>query len=152
MAEWKWVNIDHVPFCEKCHSILEPPDKQNLLRCTYCDYAIASKLRERKSVRNFDTELKKLMNKQINQQREKQLLAIDKNTENSNKDKDNNWIDELESDKLLREKLKKQIIGSGKKMITEECLQCGAKEMAYEARQLRSVDEGQTIFYECLEC
>ena len=37
-------------------------------------------------------------------------------------------------------------------MIKEECLQCGAEEQAYETRQLRSVDEGQTIFYECLQC
>ena len=49
------MNIDHVPFCEKCHSILEAPDQNNLLRCTYCNYFVPSQLRERKSVRNFDT-------------------------------------------------------------------------------------------------
>ena len=88
-----------------------------------------------------------MMNKQLNKRMEKK--------DNDNNNNNNNiWIDEeLQSDKKLRERLKKQILGSGKrKMITEECPECGAKELAYEARQLRSVDEGQTIFYECLEC
>ena len=39
-----------------------------------------------------------------------------------------------------------------RQMIKEECPKCGAPEMAYEAKQLRSVDEGQTIFYDCLKC
>ena len=61
-------------------------------------------------------------------------------------------LDELDSDKKLKADLKRQMLGSGKKMIKQECLPCGAGEMAYEARQLRSVDEGQTLFFECLEC
>ena len=92
----------------------------------------------------------------MNRQMDKELMSIDEdpNQQSDDEKKSNNkWLDELDSDKALRERLKKQVIGSGgKKMIKEECLQCGAKEMAYEARQLRSVDEGQTIFYECLEC
>eukprot|EP01084_Bolivina_argentea_P239981 403238_1 len=145
MAEWKCVNIDHVPFCEKCHSILEPPDAVNLLRCSYCDYSITAKLRERKSVRTFDTELKKFVDKQM----KKKLMSI-----NENKDNDSDEEDLLDSDKKLRERLKKQIMGSGggRKIIRQDCLECGAKKQAYEARQIRSVDEGQTLFFECLEC
>merc|ERR1712087_510090 len=151
------VNIDHVPFCDLCHSILNPPDKNNDLCCQYCTFKVASTLRRRKSVRDFDTEIKALMNKQI----EKDLMAIDaENDGNSSKKKkwireskeSTLWMDELESDKALRESLKKQMIGTEKKMIRQECLQCGAEEQAYEARQLRSVDEGQTLFFTCLEC
>ncbi|KAH7374089.1 SpRPA12 [Cadophora sp. MPI-SDFR-AT-0126] len=33
--------------------------------------------------------------------------------------------------------------------ISRECPKCGAKEMAWSAVQLRSADEGTTIFYRC---
>lgn len=33
--------------------------------------------------------------------------------------------------------------------ISEICPKCGNEEMYYRAVQLRSADEGQTIFYEC---
>lgn len=36
--------------------------------------------------------------------------------------------------------------------IEEPCLKCGAREVGYYTVQLRSVDEGQTVFYECFEC
>ena len=84
---------------------------------------------------------------------DKRLMSMDEDSDNPENEKGDDWIDELESDKALREKLRKKILGSGgKKMIKQDCLQCGAEEQAYEARQLRSVDEGQTIFYECLQC
>ncbi|KRH95114.1 RNA polymerase I transcription factor TFIIS, subunit A12.2/RPA12 [Pseudoloma neurophilia] len=33
--------------------------------------------------------------------------------------------------------------------IAETCPKCGSEEMYYKAVQLRSADEGQTIFYTC---
>merc|ERR1711939_441146 len=33
--------------------------------------------------------------------------------------------------------------------ISRECPKCGAKEMSWSAVQLRSADEGTTIFYRC---
>eukprot|EP00042_Codosiga_hollandica_P018440 m.54229 g.54229 ORF g.54229 m.54229 type:complete len:128 (+) comp48712_c0_seq2:120-503(+) len=33
--------------------------------------------------------------------------------------------------------------------ISEECPQCGAQEMSFTTAQLRSADEGQTVFYAC---
>ncbi|ORX48845.1 hypothetical protein DM01DRAFT_1385401 [Hesseltinella vesiculosa] len=37
-------------------------------------------------------------------------------------------------------------------MIKEKCPQCGNDEMAYHTMQLRSADEGQTVFYNCKKC
>merc|ERR1712085_222230 len=36
--------------------------------------------------------------------------------------------------------------------IEEPCVKCGAAEVGYYTVQLRSVDEGQTVFYECPKC
>ncbi|KAL1929488.1 hypothetical protein VTP01DRAFT_1626 [Rhizomucor pusillus] len=37
-------------------------------------------------------------------------------------------------------------------MIKEKCPKCGNDEMAYHTMQLRSADEGQTVFYTCPKC
>tara|TARA_B110001452_G_C15229068_1_gene425843 strand:- start:142 stop:498 length:357 start_codon:yes stop_codon:yes gene_type:complete len=34
----------------------------------------------------------------------------------------------------------------------EKCPSCGNPEMEYFTMQLRSADEGQTVFYECAKC
>jgi DNA-directed RNA polymerase I subunit RPA12 len=36
--------------------------------------------------------------------------------------------------------------------IDEPCIKCGTREVGYYTVQLRSVDEGQTVFYECPKC
>jgi DNA-directed RNA polymerase I subunit RPA12 len=36
--------------------------------------------------------------------------------------------------------------------IEEPCPKCGHGEMYFYTMQLRSVDEGQTVFYECIKC
>mmetsp|Transcript_1830 Transcript_1830/g.4059 ORF Transcript_1830/g.4059 Transcript_1830/m.4059 type:complete len:120 (+) Transcript_1830:236-595(+) len=43
--------------------------------------------------------------------------------------------------------------GEPKRMVVEEpCPKCGAPEVGFYTLQLRSVDEGQTVFYECPQC
>ncbi|KAI9504141.1 transcription factor S-II-domain-containing protein [Coemansia spiralis] len=37
-------------------------------------------------------------------------------------------------------------------LVDEICPQCGASEMAFHALQMRSADEGQTVFYKCVKC
>ena len=36
--------------------------------------------------------------------------------------------------------------------VEEPCIKCGHEEVGYYTVQLRSVDEGQTVFYECPSC
>jgi DNA-directed RNA polymerase I subunit RPA12 len=39
--------------------------------------------------------------------------------------------------------------GVKRAVIKEECPKCRAPEMEFYTMQLRSADEGQTVFYEC---
>jgi len=37
-------------------------------------------------------------------------------------------------------------------IVDEDCPKCGHTKASFYTMQLRSVDEGQTVFYKCLEC
>ena len=42
--------------------------------------------------------------------------------------------------------------GAGGAVIKEKCPKCGNDEMHYHTLQLRSADEGATVFYTCTKC
>lgn len=37
-------------------------------------------------------------------------------------------------------------------VVERKCLKCGNNKMSYATLQLRSADEGQTVFYTCTKC
>ncbi|XP_018412583.1 PREDICTED: DNA-directed RNA polymerase I subunit RPA12 isoform X2 [Nanorana parkeri] len=37
-------------------------------------------------------------------------------------------------------------------LIDRRCSRCGYEKMVYYTRQMRSADEGQTVFYTCMQC
>lgn len=55
----------------------------------------------------------------------------------------------LRAEALMRKSVDK---GSQRARIEEPCPECDADYMLYHTAQLRSADEGQTVFYECEQC
>ncbi|CAG9327414.1 unnamed protein product [Blepharisma stoltei] len=45
-----------------------------------------------------------------------------------------------------------EIIKAARATMNIECSQCGAQKMYYTSRQMRSADEGETVFLECPKC
>eukprot|EP01114_Cavostelium_apophysatum_P020749 TRINITY_DN703_c0_g1_i1.p1 TRINITY_DN703_c0_g1~~TRINITY_DN703_c0_g1_i1.p1 ORF type:complete len:117 (-),score=5.65 TRINITY_DN703_c0_g1_i1:67-417(-) len=39
-----------------------------------------------------------------------------------------------------------------RQVIEEPCVRCGYRELWFTTAQLRSADEGSTVFYECISC
>lgn len=37
-------------------------------------------------------------------------------------------------------------------IVERKCPKCGSDKMSYTTLQLRSADEGQTVFYTCIKC
>lgn len=46
----------------------------------------------------------------------------------------------------------KENVGNDKAIVDEECPQCHHPQLTFYTMQLRSADEGSTVFYECPKC
>eukprot|EP00877_Chromochloris_zofingiensis_P002149 jgi/Chrzof1/11935/Cz06g15070.t1 len=53
---------------------------------------------------------------------------------------------------LVKEETEQQEQGRVRATVDESCPQCGHRGLEFYTMQLRSADEGQTVFYECMEC
>ena len=60
------------------------------------------------------------------------------------------WLEQYikKSERSNKEERRKQ----AKVTITQECPDCRHPEMYFYTMQLRSADEGTTVFYECVKC
>ena len=56
----------------------------------------------------------------------------------------------------MREKQFEEGLGANKEVLMQEidesCPSCGTERVYYHTKQLRSADEGSTVFYQCPKC
>lgn len=53
---------------------------------------------------------------------------------------------------VVKTNLKRDELKDDGATIKEKCPKCGHDEMRYQTLQLRSADEGATVFYTCIKC
>jgi len=58
---------------------------------------------------------------------------------------------EAQADNVKRKKKNKKSEADGP-IVDRKCLKCSNEKMTYSTLQLRSADEGQTVFYTCISC
>lgn len=65
-----------------------------------------------------------------------------------------NKIEDLQVAKQKSEESKKKEEAGGNEgpIVERKCGKCGNDKMSYATLQLRSADEGQTVFYTCTKC
>ncbi|KAH0577236.1 DNA-directed RNA polymerase subunit [Spironucleus salmonicida] len=60
---------------------------------------------------------------------------------------------QITSEKTITQQSAAIIIQSETRPVIDEiCEKCGHEKAFFEARQMRSADEGQTVFFECCKC
>lgn len=118
------------PFCPQCGTIMDPPDNEYVL-CLNCSYRCLF----------IELGVTEICTRSIPKTKP---TWIDNDDDNDNEDNNNN--NTTSKSKLSNEKHSKHA------KIEEPCPKCGHPELYFYTMQLRSVDEGQTVFYDCPAC
>eukprot|EP01135_Chromosphaera_perkinsii_P007670 Nk52_evm1s926 gene=Nk52_evmTU1s926 len=124
-------------FCQSCGFILPVPGVEDQLNCRHCDYTIPTSEFE-------TTEITSKTHPEAFRKKDYIKSLKDKN-KNKNK---KGAIEGIEH--LLGEGQTRDI--TQRATIEEKCAGCGYHQMRFYTMQLRSADEGQTVFYECEKC
>lgn len=125
-----------VPFCQECESILIIPRDRDYVSCSVCtkEYPVSSF----EGIANVLSSAPEAF---------AQNDAFWKLTHDSLEFS----MNDQEDDNGEGRRKKLNVANSGA-TIKEKCPKCGNPEMTFHTMQLRSVDEGQTVFYECPKC
>jgi DNA-directed RNA polymerase I subunit RPA12 len=62
------------------------------------------------------------------------------------------WAKSDHEQDIIRQQMTNPNNAQQRATILETCIKCNTREVGYYTVQLRSVDEGQTVFYECPKC
>jgi len=113
-------------FCPQCGSLLEIPDFGDLLKCDLC-----------KNTCSFaDFEIKEVITRSLRNSTNSKRLANE----------------EAEDDERVSENPQNRAKVETRATVEEECEKCGHVGLFFTTAQLRSADEGQTVFYDCPQC
>ena len=119
-----------VLFCEHCGTLFDLSSTGTLMNCQMCGH---------------ETRLGELQSdkKESGKKAKKATRLIYEHTTEIELGAKKEWMD---PDHFVVRKVKQRA------EVDEECPQCQNPKMLFWTRQLRSADEGQTVFYECPAC
>ena len=123
------------PFCPQCGTIMDPPETE-FIQCSNCPYQCSfSNLGIHEiCTRSLPRSKPTWIDDQEEEEREREENNITSSSSSSNHKKE------------------KKVKENKNVKIEEPCPKCGNPELYFYTMQLRSVDEGQTVFYDCPKC
>lgn len=116
-------------FCTECHNILDLPDTEETISCFVCGKSFNAK--------GFIIIILFVIAFENKETTYFSTLYANKN------------IPLSQQDASISEKLQNVNHGA---VIKEKCPNCNHDELTFHTIQLRSADEGQTVFYQCPKC
>lgn len=122
------------PFCPQCGTIMDPPENE-YVNCINCSYRCLF----------IELGVTEICTRSI-QKAKPTWIDEDDDEDEENNDEDNQDPSNTTIPKKKKEKQSKHA------KIEEPCPKCGHPELYFYTMQLRSVDEGQTVFYDCPAC
>jgi DNA-directed RNA polymerase I subunit RPA12 len=114
------------PFCPSCYAILWIANREGLVVCDVCSF--------RSTLDEIEQSLPHQTMPCIVTQPDRIRPTPD-------------WAKSDEEQAHIRSRATRTLA-----TIAESCIKCNHPEVGYYTAQLRSVDEGQTVFYECPKC
>lgn len=130
--------MDTSLFCPECHNLLDLPGDEEFVLCVVCGARQSAKRTCKLYVALISNFLF--------------LVFEDKPFVTHSRKDVFGGVEEDEHKKSHKKHSHQHHGGNHGATIKERCPKCGNPEMTFQTMQLRSADEGQTVFYTCPKC
>ena len=148
-------------FCPSCHSLLDLPDVDLVLRCLHCKYQVAFKGQPPPSSHaprlcpsTSTALLAHLLFSPLRcaaDDRRLERLSVSTKYNKSTPSHPSDAPNDAELD-AVADSVNSDRLSSRRATVNESCPKCKHPQLYFYTMQMRSVDEGQTVFYECVNC